>query len=99
MRVAASSPAWLTRSAEERKSRCAWVKGLRLPLCILDGEPCWRPCWEPCWEPCWDLEEGADGAVVGVGGLLLSATSAGRAGVVESSRLELEVNSAGARKS
>jgi len=28
IKVAASSPAWLTRSALERKSRCAWVNGL-----------------------------------------------------------------------
>lgn len=37
--------------------------------------------------------------VLGVKGLLLAATSAGRVGVVESSRLEPDGNSAGARKS
>lgn len=77
MRVAASSPAWLTRSAEERKSRCAWVRGLRLPLCGFGDEPCWT------------LEEAADGGVFEVGGLLLSAISADRVGVVESNCLEL----------
>lgn len=86
MRVAASSPAWLTRRAEERKSRCAGVRGLRLPWCVF-GE-----------EPCWALEEGADGGVFEVGGWLPSATSASRVGVVESSRLGWE-KSAGARKS
>lgn len=38
-------------------------------------------------------------SVAEVGGLLLSATSAGRLGVVESSRVELGENSAGAKKS
>jgi hypothetical protein len=27
MRMAASSPVWLTRRAEERKSRCSWERG------------------------------------------------------------------------
>lgn len=38
-------------------------------------------------------------SILEVEGLLLSTTSAGRVGVVESSRLELRENSAGARKS
>lgn len=38
MSVAASSPAWLTRRAEERKSFWACVRGLRLPLLCEDVE-------------------------------------------------------------
>lgn len=84
MRVAASSPAWLTRSAEERKSRCDWVSGLRLLVVS-----------ELVEEPCWDLDEGVAGALFEVWGW----TSAGRVGVVESRRREeLGEQSAGTRK-
>lgn len=37
MRVAASSPAWLTRRADERNSRCSAVRGF-LPLEFVDDD-------------------------------------------------------------
>jgi hypothetical protein len=35
MRMAASSPVWFTRRAEERKSRCSWVSG-RMGLVVWE---------------------------------------------------------------
>lgn len=58
-----------------------------MPLCVFGDDPCWA------------LDEGANGAVSEIGGLLPSVTLTGRVGVFENMRLELGEKSAGARNS
>ena len=61
MSVAASSPAWLTRRAAERKSRCSLVRGLSLPLGGALDEEAWPSPFG---------EEGMSVGVASVGGVL-----------------------------
>lgn len=84
MSVAASSPAWFTRSAEARNSFCSWVRGFRFLLLDDDDDD--------------DASSLARGLLFLP--LLSVATSAGRVGVVDIRRREeLEENRAGTRKS